>query len=245
MELLNSLQRWINDAVRAYLIEYGQSGDWTVLISMAFAGILFGAVHALTPGHSKTILVSYLTGSRHTALRALGVSNLLAATHVLSAVVIALFAGQLMERSIGQAGRAPDLEFLSRLLLVLIGLWLLFRALRGRRSSSRQAVHENRGGASVALSAGLIPCPLTLFVMVLAVSRGIPAAGLTFAGSMLVGIAFTLGLFAILAVAGRRFLIAAMTRYGPGVGTVSRLFDALAGVFIILFASLDLFDRYR
>jgi ABC-type nickel/cobalt efflux system permease component RcnA len=240
MDLLLSLQRWINDEVRAYLIAFGQSGDWTTLASMAMAGIFFGAIHALTPGHSKTILVSYLAGSRHGAFRALSVSSLLAAAHVLIAVIIALFASQLMERSIGQAGRAPDLEFLSRFLLLLIGLWLFVRAVRGHHAASGQAAHATRGGIGVALSAGLIPCPLTLFVMVLAVTRGVPAAGLTFAGSMLIGIALTLGLFALLAVAARHFLVSAMTRYGTGLATVSRLLDGLAGSFIILFAGLDL-----
>ncbi|WP_425459635.1 hypothetical protein [Hankyongella ginsenosidimutans] len=33
--------------------------------------------------------------------------------------------------------------------------------------------------------AGLIPCPLTLFVMTFALSRGVPEAGVAFAGVMM------------------------------------------------------------
>ncbi|MEM9629761.1 MAG: ABC transporter permease [Pseudomonadota bacterium] len=235
MDLLVSLQRWINDAVRAYLIEFGQSGDWTVLLSMTLAGVMFGAIHALTPGHSKTILISYLAGSRHGAVRALAVSSLLATTHVLMAVFIALFASQLMERSLTQAGRAPDLEVLSRSLLIAIGFWLLLRAFKKRPR------HSEREGLSVAITAGLVPCPLTLFVMVLAMSRGIPEAGLMFAASMLAGIAITLGTVAILTVAARKLFVSMMARGGSAIDTVSRILDGLAGSFIVLFAALDLF----
>ena len=235
MDFLASLQRWINDSVRAYLIEFGQSGDLTVLASMAAAGIMFGAIHALTPGHSKTILVSYLAGSRDGALRALAVSTLLAATHVVIAVIIALFAAQLMERSFAQAGRTPDLEILSRGLLVLIGLWLLYRALR------KHPGRPKGEGLGVAVTAGLVPCPLTLFVMVLAMSRGVPEAGLTFALSMLIGIAITLGLVALMTVAARHVLVTALAHGGSAISVISRLLDGFAGCFIILFASLDLF----
>ncbi|TIW69718.1 MAG: ABC transporter permease, partial [Mesorhizobium sp.] len=72
----------------------------------------------------------------------------------------------------------PALETLSRGLLGLIGVWIIWRALRGRH---RHHVHE---GEAVGFMAGLIPCPLTLFVMTYAISRGIPWAGLVFAVAM-------------------------------------------------------------
>jgi ABC-type nickel/cobalt efflux system permease component RcnA len=151
------------------------------------------------------------------------------------AVFIALFASQLMERTLTQAGRAPDLEMLSRSLLLVIGFWLLFRAFRKRPQ------HSEREGLGVAVTAGLVPCPLTLFVMVLALSRGIPEAGLMFAASMLAGIGFTLGTVAVLTVVARKLLVSLITRGGSAIGTISRILDGLAGGFIMLFAALDLY----
>lgn len=62
------------------------------------------------------------------------------------------------------------LEDISRGVLVLVGLWFLVRALRGR------AHHAKQEGVAVGVIAGIIPCPLTLFVMALALSKGVPAA---------------------------------------------------------------------
>ena len=119
--------------------------------------------------------------------RGLAVAGTLASVHVLSAVVLAFSAAWLVTRTLGGAGRAPALENISRGMLIVIGLWLLFRAVR------RQS-HLHGEGLMVGVIAGLIPCPLTLFAMFLALSRGVPEAGLpTFAAAMMFGVAFTLG----------------------------------------------------
>ena len=67
---------------------------------------------------------------------------------------------------------------LSRGLLIAIGLWLLVGALRHRP-------HAHGEGFAVGFVAGLAPCPLTLFAMVLALARGVPEAGLAFAAAMM------------------------------------------------------------
>lgn len=238
MDMLVAWQRWIYDGARGAILEFGQSGDPWLLFSMAATGVLFGAIHALTPGHGKTILASYLAGSRSGFWQGISMSTVLAATHVITAVLIAFFAAHLMERSFIGGGRAPTLELLSRGLLVAIGVWLLWRALRsGAHPSSGEGRKE---GLGVALTAGLVPCPLTLFVVVAALSRGVPEAGLVFAGSMLLGIALTLGLVAVAAVAGRQTFLRLATRNGAAISRVSRALDAVAGLLIILFAGRNL-----
>lgn len=236
LDLLVAWQRWIYDGIRSSIIEFDQSGDAWLLLGMISTGVVFGAIHALTPGHGKTILASYLAGSGKGFGRALSVSTVLAATHVLTAVLIAFFAAHLVERSFVGGGRAPALEFLSRFLLLGIGFWLLFRAIRVRKRADK---HE---GLGVALATGLVPCPLTLFVVVAALSRGVPEAGLVFAGSMLIGIAITLGLVAIATVVGRRALMKLATRRGGAIETLSRGLDIVAGLLIVVFASRDLLN---
>jgi nickel/cobalt exporter len=234
MSWLAELQHAIYTAIGGYLGAFAATRDWAALLTILPLGILFGAVHALTPGHSKTLLASYLVGSRLALLRGVAVSTALAATHVLSSVLIALFAVQLMSRALGGAGRAPLAEDVSRGLIVLIGLWFMARAWRG------PAHHPPREGVAVGIIAGLIPCPLTLFVMVTALARGVPAAGLAFAASMFVGIALTLGAVAALSVWGRSMLEQLMTRHGVALATIGRIMDACGGLLLVLFGMLEL-----
>jgi ABC-type nickel/cobalt efflux system permease component RcnA len=161
MEFLIAVQGWIRQSITADLNAFAATRDWAALFLVLPLGVAFGAVHALTPGHGKTVLASYLVGSRLAVLRGLGVAGALALTHVGSAVIIAVTAAPLITRTLGGAGQAPLLEALSRGLLGLIGVWFLVRAIRGQ-------VHQHREGLMVGIVAGLIPCPLTLFAMFLA-----------------------------------------------------------------------------
>src|SRR3954462_1602130 len=166
MDFLIAIQRSINAAITADLSAFAVNRSWAALLAVLPLGIAFGAIHALTPGHGKTVLASYLVGSRLVMARSLTVAGALALTHVGTAVLLALAAAPLLTRTLGGVGRVPILEDVSRGLLALIGLWFIVRALRG-------PVHEHREGVVVGIVAGLVPCPLTLFAMFLALSRGV------------------------------------------------------------------------
>ncbi len=186
METLVALQRWIYGSLSADLSAFAVSRDWALLTVALPIGIVFGAINALTPGHGKIILASYIVGSRLKAFRAMAVAGTLAFTHVFMAVLIALAAASLVARTLGGAGRAPLLENLSMGLIMLLGLWFLIRAFRDHK-------HTPGEGLLVGMAAGLVPCPLTLFAMFAALSRGVPEAGLTFAVAMMLGVSLTLG----------------------------------------------------
>src|SRR4051794_554458 len=125
MDLLVALQRWINTTITADLSAFAATRSWTALAAILPLGIVFGAVHALTPGHGKTVLATYLAGSRLAILRGIAVAATLSFTHVGSAVALALATVPLVQRTLGGVGRAPMLEELSRGLLAVIGLWLV------------------------------------------------------------------------------------------------------------------------
>ena len=152
----------------------------------------------------------------------------------MSSVLIALFAVQLLTRTLGGAGRAPLAEDISRGLLMLVGAWFVVRALRGHTH------HPKQEGIAVRFIAGLIPCPLTLFVMVTALARGVPLAGIHVRGRDVLGIALTLGAVAALAVFGRDTAATMMTRHGTSVVTVGRILDGIAGLLLVAFGTREL-----
>ena len=233
LDQLIALQRWIYAALSADLSAFATTRDWWALAAALLAGILFGAIHALTPGHGKSILASYLLGSRLATLRAFAVAAVLALTHVGSAVLIALLAAPLVTRTLGGVGRAPALEVLSRGLIVAIGIWLIVRALRGRS-------HLHGEGVTVGFVAGLVPCPLTLFAMFFALSRGVPEAGIVFAVAMMLGVLATLATVAALTIFMRDRLMNLMGQYGGSLHTLTRLLDGAAGALLIVIGVREL-----
>jgi ABC-type nickel/cobalt efflux system permease component RcnA len=233
LDQLVIMQRWIYAALSADLTAFAATRDWTALAAVLPTGVLFGAVHALTPGHGKSILASYLLGSRLETMRAALVSAVLALTHVGSAVLLALLATSVVTRTLGGVGRAPALEVLSRGLLLAIGVWLIMRAWRGRP-------HPHGEGLAVGFVAGLVPCPLTLFAMFFSLSRGVPEAGLVFAAAMMLGVLLTLASVALVTVFMRDRLVSLTARHGVAVQRLSRFLDGTAGVLLIILSLREL-----
>ncbi|MFN8412929.1 MAG: hypothetical protein U0Z26_11120 [Anaerolineales bacterium] len=88
--------------------------------------LVLGALHALTPGHGKTVVAAYLVGSRGTTLHAVVLGSVVTLTHTGSVFllgIITLAASQyILPTSI-----IPVLEILSGLLIVGLGLYLFWQ----------------------------------------------------------------------------------------------------------------------
>ena len=114
MAFLIDMQRGIYAALTSDITAYSNSRDLTALLAVLPLGIVFGAAHALTPGHSKSVLAAYILGLGLRPLRALVTSFVLSLTHITSAVLLALITNALVTRSLVGAGRAPSIEWTSR-----------------------------------------------------------------------------------------------------------------------------------
>lgn len=228
MDWLVQIQTIIHHAISDDLGQFASNRDWMKLAAVMPLGILFGAVHALTPGHGKSLLASYVLGSRLAFFKAAMVAALLAMTHVGMGVILALASAPLITRTLAGVGRAPAIEQVSGILLIAIGAWLF------ARSRKPDGLHRHTGPL-VGIFAGLVPCPLTLFVMMFALSRGVPEAGVTFAAAMMLGVMATLVLVAILTVLARDRVMMLVDRYGASVARFSSLLDGLSGLLIMAF----------
>ncbi|MER8522166.1 sulfite exporter TauE/SafE family protein [Mesorhizobium sp. M0644] len=222
-QILVEFQRTIYLALAEQIKLLSAGGDWLAFMAFLPMGVLFGAAHALTPGHSKAVLATYLAGSDAKVSRGLLVSTTLSVTHVTIAVVIAVLSLPLVSIALGSVGRAPLLEDVSRGLLGLIGLWMIGRALR-------HGHHHKHEGEAVGIMAGLIPCPLTLFVMTFAISSGVPVAGILFALTMMAGVALTLSTVAVLSILFRERLVHFFESRPRLFDAISRSIEGVAGL---------------
>lgn len=161
---LVGVQREISVAIAETLRGYAATGDWRILAGFAPWAVIFGVAHALTPGHSKTVLALYLAGTEARMGPALRSAMTLAAVHISSSVVIVVLALPIVSMARGEAGRALLLEDISRALLGLVGLWLVWSALRPTRDDLSHN-HPSHAGPVVptatAMPAGSCGCSTT------------------------------------------------------------------------------------
>ena len=69
LDYLVRLQAGIHASLSSDLSAFAASRDWWALATVLPLGMLFGGVHALTPGHGKSVLAIYLLGSGLAAWR--------------------------------------------------------------------------------------------------------------------------------------------------------------------------------
>jgi nickel/cobalt transporter (NicO) family protein len=106
--------------------------DSTLGIGMLLlAAFLFGAAHAFTPGHGKTLVAAYLVGERGTVKHAviLGCATTIAHTGsviAIAAILYGVYGNNVPGKTQG------TLQFVAGLMVVGVGLWLLLRRAAGK-----------------------------------------------------------------------------------------------------------------
>ena len=99
-----------------------RQGYW-LLLALAAA---FGAAHALTPGHGKTLVAAYLVGERGTVWHAVVLGLVTTMTHTGMVLILAV-ALRLFPDS-ARRDLQTTLGLASGLLIAGLGFWLLLRS---------------------------------------------------------------------------------------------------------------------
>src|SRR5205814_3325106 len=109
----------------ARLLHQGEIGWLALLAGMAVAFAL-GAVHALSPGHGKTIVAAYLVGTRGTPKHAAFLGFMVTFTHTISVFCLGLVTLYL-SRFVLPEKITPVLGAISGIAIVWIGASLLIQ----------------------------------------------------------------------------------------------------------------------
>ncbi|MGD1927725.1 MAG: nickel/cobalt transporter [Leptolyngbyaceae cyanobacterium] len=204
-------------------------------IAIAYA---FGAVHALSPGHGKTLVGAYLVGSRGTPQAALWLGLTTTVTHTLAVFILGVTT-LLASHYINLDRIYPILEAASGVAICLVGLRLLAMRLRDGHHHHHHAHHHHHDDPpradwssvlAIGISGGLVPCPSALVLLLSAIALHQIAYGLVLIGGFSLGLASVLTSLGLAAVYGRKWL----EKFPLGSGVMQRLsiVSALATVCI-------------
>jgi ABC-type nickel/cobalt efflux system permease component RcnA len=199
------------------------------LTTAAFIAFGLGALHALEPGHGKTIVAAYLVGSRGTARHALLLGAIVTASH--TAGVFALGAITLYaSRYIVPEQLYPWLGVFSGLTVAGLGGYMFLRRwsgldldhshtsgqLHGHWFSSRKKAASEPAAPgkpvsmyqlfALGITGGIIPCPAALVVLLSAFALHRIGLGFFLITAFSLGLAAVLITFGMLMVYGRRFM---------------------------------------
>ncbi len=216
-----------------YLSKLLHEGDlgWGMIIAGMVVAFGLGAVHALSPGHGKTIVAAYLVGSRGTAKHAAFLGAMVTFTHTISVFFLG-FVTLFLSKYVLPEKIYPVLGAISGVSIIWIGAMLFFRRMRSARGVPENSHHhhhhdDHEHGAfthdhgdghvhshvpegdislsslvALGASGGLVPCPSALVLLLSSVALGRVGLGLTLL------VAFSAGLAVVLMGIGMAVLFA-------------------------------------
>ena len=221
------LQREVQSALAQAFRDATTSGDLAQAAVVMLLAAVFGLVHAIGPGHGKSVMVSYFVGREAKVRQGLLASVKLIATHVGSAILLVLAAVTVIKVSFGlRPADFPLVRQISYAGVAGVGLYLLIQALRPARAQGQARERPNSGGL-LPYIVGLSPCPLTTIIMLAASSTGAIAFGVLVSAAMALGMVVTVTAFAATAILARRWLLAALDRHLTRIARISQGFEIL------------------
>jgi len=187
----------------------------TFLIS-ALISYGVGALHALEPGHGKTVVAAYLVGSRGRVRDAIVLGVVVTLTHTSSVILLGILSSiaaiYFVPRQVHQV-----LEIVAGLLVVGVGGWMLWYRLRHGVMPHHEHDHEHElthdpshehpavavgerlsltGLITLGISGGIVPCPAALAVLLAAAST------VDFIKAISLVVIFSLGMASVLVAIG-------------------------------------------
>ena len=141
-----TMQRELANGVKRLKTE----NAFAAAVGLAALSFLYGVVHAVGPGHGKTIISSYVVANEQTVRRGVIISFIAAALQALTAVaLVGVLAIALNASGIAIKSWTLQLESVSYALIALVGLWLLTtQLLRIWRRWQRRRGRSGRRSAS-------------------------------------------------------------------------------------------------
>ena len=194
-------------------------------LSLLLFAYIYGLVHALGPGHGKTLVASYFLSNTRSYMKALSVSLAIGVVHTFSAFILTLiiyfsvntFLSQFMQDSVYLTTK------ISAITIISIALYLIYTKYKAYKkidsiskfnfsetphvatcSCSSCKVDNNSTDAALIISAGIIPCPGTITIFIFAISLGLYYAGFLAALVMSLGMSTIIFISAIISVSIRQ-----------------------------------------
>jgi nickel/cobalt exporter len=199
----------VADTGFASLVGRSHLSALVILASLA-AAIFWGAAHALSPGHGKTIVTAYLVGQRGTPAHAALLGLIVTVTHTIGVFSLGLVTLALSQWIVPDQ-LYPWLNLVSGLLVVGIGAAVLRARLRHGHHGHHHH-HDHADGAApsfrsllaVGVSGGILPCPSALVVLLAAISLHRVAFGLVLILAFSAGLALSITGIGLVAVTARK-----------------------------------------
>ena len=194
-------------------------------LSLLVFAYIYGLIHAIGPGHGKTLVASYFLSNERSYMKALFVSLAIGVVHTFSAFLLTLFIYFSVDTFLSQFMK--DTVYIttkiSAVTIISIALYLFYTKHKAYKAIANTSkfnfsttphastcgcgsckVDKNSTDFALIVSAGIIPCPGTISIFIFSLSLGLYYAGFLAAFVMSLGMSSIIFASAIISVTLRK-----------------------------------------
>lgn len=182
---------------------------------ITFFSLAYGIFHTLGPGHGKLIVISFFLRDNTTKADAFSLSVIVSVIHSSAAIILAVLFQSLLSSVKGMAQIKVQNGFtlFSGVLILALGVIYLILHIKGKDHHSiktKQPGNEEtsrkgrwKRNLAVGLSIGIVPCPLSLTIMMLSIVYGIFWIGISSVISLTVAMVIVLYFLSVSTIKSR------------------------------------------
>ncbi len=168
---------------------------------IVFSAFMLGALHALEPGHGKSIMAVFVMGTDADLKDALLLGITIVVSHVV--VVFALGVASIYLVEALNVDMTHDImSVVGGVILMGVGIWIL----RKSYHPHEHPIDRKKGVVAIGLSTGLIPCPAALAVLLFSIANNQVYNGLIYVLIFSAGLALAITSLSVLFVKGKGYI---------------------------------------
>ena len=249
MRQISVLQHKINQKIIELSKQIKEKKSPKPILIILFVTFIYGMVHALGPGHGKTVTFSYFLSERAEVKKGIMVGTLIGFLHAGSALILVLILYFIIQQSFLRPieDLSRIIKLISYALITAIGLFLLLKAtiaLWRKEKNAGKSTYENsvttKGIIPFAIAVGMIPCTGAVIVLLFSISMGILGIGIISTFCMALGMSTTISLVGVSTILAKK----GVTKFiinRPKMNTILQTTLSIIGALLLTLLGILLF----
>ncbi len=247
LEKLSQQLKIYKDKIQTLLNDIKENNSVSSYLWLLFFSFIYGVLHALGPGHGKSLVGSYFLSQNRSILKAFNISLLIGVVHTFSAFLLTVFIYLVLNLLF--ISFLTDIEYvaskLSAIIIIAIASYLIFKKYKTTNKLSFTTHNPNNASCGcsgcntksedlgVILAAGIVPCPGTVTIFIFTFGLGIYYVGFLSAIFMSLGMSLIIFVTAYLSINVRK--------KSSSNATLTKLFEYGSLLFILCLGLFLLF----
>ncbi len=230
LQYLSQLLEQTKNSMQELLTQIRDNNSPSAYFWLLLFSFVYGVIHAIGPGHGKSLVSAYFLNDNRSAVKAFNISMLIGTVHTFSALILTLIIYFIVQSFFSTMFDNVEkiTTQISALIIMAIALYLLYTKLKKKKTTLNSFtpapnasfvktpqepishVHTHSCGCNackttstdlmVVLAAGIVPCPGTVTIFIFTLSMGVLFVGFLSAVFMSLGMSLIIFITAYLSI---------------------------------------------